>query len=134
MSPIEHSRGATPLGNRPSAPAFDYDRSLARLGGDPRLFAEIAVLFLEDSPKLIEAARTALEQNQLPELERAAHSLKGLAVNFDASELASAAAAVEQSAHHHDQQRAHACFLDMERELARLQSALQEFHARDSST
>ena len=86
------------------------------------------MLFLEDSPKLLETARKSLDESNMAELERAAHSLKGLSVNFDAGELASAAAAVEQNAHHHDEQRAQACFLDMERELARLQSCLNKFH------
>ncbi len=127
----------TPAGSeagrrRPSA-LFDYDRSLARLGGDPRLFAEIVVLFLEDSPKLLEAARESIRQSNLPALERAAHSLKGLSVNFDAGQLASAAAAVEQSAHHRDGQRAQACFQDMERELGRLQASLNEFRRQNSS-
>lgn|GEM_PF-1384991 len=122
----------TPAGadGRTAPMLFDYDRSLARLGGDPRLFAEIVVLFLEDSPKLLEAARESIRQSNLPELERAAHSLKGLSVNFDAGELASAAAAVEQYAHHHDGQRAQACFQDMERELERLQACLNEFRSQ----
>jgi len=117
------------VGEQPAEIVFDYDRSLARLGGDPRLFSEIVVLFLEDSPKLLEAARTSMDQSNMAELERAAHSLKGLSVNFDAGELASAAAAVEQHAHRCDGQRAQACFQDMERELGRLQACLNEFHA-----
>jgi HPt (histidine-containing phosphotransfer) domain-containing protein len=88
------------------------------------------VLFLEDSPKLLEAARTSMDQCNMAELERAAHSLKGLSVNFDAGELASAAAAVEQHAHRHDGERAQACFDDMERELRRLQACLNEFRAK----
>lgn len=127
------SHAGSDVGRRPASPVFDYDRSLARLGGDPRLFTEIVVLFLEDSPQLLDAARQSLEQNDLAELERAAHSLKGLSVNFDAGELASAAAAVEQHAHHRDGQRAQACFQDMERELTRLQQSLSEFRSQHSA-
>ncbi len=115
----------------PPAPIFDYDRSLARLGGDPRLFSEIALLFLEDSPQLLERARRGLAEHDLPELERAAHSLKGLSVNFDASQLASAAYSVEQHAHQQDVARATACFGDLERELERLQRSLREFRASE---
>lgn len=111
----------------PPPAAFDYERSLARLGGDPALFREIASLFLEDSPQLIDRARRALVEQQWPEVERASHSLKGLSVNFDAMELASAAAAVERHAHACDAQRVTACFLQMETELARMQQALTEF-------
>ncbi len=110
--------------------AFDYERSLARLGGNPDLFAEIAVLFLEDAPQLLTRARDGLDQQNLPELERAAHSLKGLSVNFDATQLVSAASSLEQMAREHDLERAAACFPDLEREFARLQAELQAF--RDS--
>lgn len=111
-------------------PAFDYERSLARLGGDPHLFDEIVVLFLEDSPQLLERARRSLEEQDMPTLERAAHSLKGLSVNFDAAAMASAAYSLEQGAHDGDLERARDSLHDMERELARLQADLSAF--RDS--
>ena len=114
----------------PCGQSFDYNRSLARLGGNPDLFAEIAVLFLEDAPKLLTRARDSLDHQNLPELERAAHSLKGLSVNFDATQLVSAASSLEQMARAQDFERAAACFPDLEREFARLQAELQAF--RDS--
>jgi two-component system, sensor histidine kinase and response regulator len=111
-------------------PAFDYERSLARLGGDPHLFDEIVVLFLEDSPQLLERARCSLKEQDMPTLERAAHSLKGLSVNFDAAAMAAAAYSLEQGAHDGDLERAQESLHDMERELARLQADLSAF--RDS--
>lgn len=111
----------------PSRPAFDYEHSLARLGGDPHLFNEIVVLFLEDSPQLLERARQGLHDRDMPSLERAAHSLKGLSVNFDADQLASAAHSLEQFAHDGDLERASESLADMERELARLQTELTDF-------
>lgn len=120
-----HQRAA-----RPHDAAFDYDRSLARLGGNPDLFAEIVVLFLEDAPQLLKRARDGLVQQNLSELERAAHSLKGLSVNFDATQLVSAASRLEQMARARDLERAAACLPELEREFARLQTELQAF--RDS--
>lgn len=114
----------------PHGASFDYDRSLARLGGDPELFAEIVVLFLEDAPQLLTRARDGLNQRNLRELERAAHSLKGLSVNFDALQLVSAASSMEQMAREQDLERAAACFPDLEREFGQLQTELQAF--RDS--
>jgi HPt (histidine-containing phosphotransfer) domain-containing protein len=125
------SQRHTADGRAPVSTVFDYERSLARLGGDPRLFNEIALLFLEDSPQLLERARQGLAENNLSELKRAAHSLKGLSVNFDAAQLASAAYSVEQYAHQQDVARATACFADMERELERLQKELREFRQQD---
>ncbi len=115
---------------QPSA-AFDYERSLARLGGNPDLFGEIVVLFLEDAPQLLTRAREGLDHQDLPELERAAHSLKGLSVNFDATQLAAASARLEQLAREHDFDRAAACFPELEREFTRLQRELMAY--RDSA-
>jgi HPt (histidine-containing phosphotransfer) domain-containing protein len=119
----------TPEAAPRQAVPFDYQRSLARLGGDPQLFAEIAALFLEDSPKLLERARVALRRRELAGVELAAHSLKGLCVNFDAEAMARAAAVVEQHAQERDQERAEVCFEELEQELSRLQRALAEWQA-----
>jgi HPt (histidine-containing phosphotransfer) domain-containing protein len=113
---------------------FHYDRSLARLGGDPALFAEVARLFLEDSPGLLEAAKSGLRQPNCDELARAAHSLKNLSATFDADELTQAASAVEQLAHDGDRAGAAECFSDLERELARLQQALAEYSGQRGSS
>jgi HPt (histidine-containing phosphotransfer) domain-containing protein len=121
----DHQQRATTCGE-----TFNYDRSLARLGGDPGLFVEIVTLFLEDAPQLLARAHDGLEQRNLPELERAAHSLKGLSVNFDAMQLVSAASNLEQLARENDIERAAACYPDLEHEYARLSAELRAF--RDS--
>jgi len=125
-SPGHHASAQRPETRRDGA-AFDYEKSLARLGGDPDLFREIVSLFLEDSPELVDRARRTLRERDFPELERAAHSLKGLSVNFDAQRLAAAALCIEQHAHDRDFERAAACFPDLEQEYAKLQSELLIF-------
>ncbi len=106
---------------------FDYERSLVRLGGDPSLFCEIVALFLEDAPQLLERARLGLRDENLPELERAVHSLKGLSANFDAMPFASAAYCVEQYAHDQDLARVAESFPELEQEFARLWTTLTTF-------
>jgi HPt (histidine-containing phosphotransfer) domain-containing protein len=106
---------------------FDYDKALERLGGDPVLFGEILILFLEDAPALIDRARQSLADQDFETLERAAHSIKGLSVNFEAQPLAFAAAAIEKHARDRDMQRAQACFPELEEQLQNLRSALAEF-------
>jgi HPt (histidine-containing phosphotransfer) domain-containing protein len=113
---------------------FDYERSLARLGGDPDLFAEIVDLFLEDSPMLLEQARRGLGESDLELLARSAHSLKSLSANFDAVALSQAAATVEQQALEGGRDRAAACFEDLEHELARLQAALSQLQKSRGNT
>jgi len=108
-------------------PVFDYDKALGRLGGDPVLFGEIVILFLEDAPELIDLARQSLADEDLETLERAAHSIKGLSVNFEAQPLAVAAATLEKHARDRDLQRAVASFPEMEQQLQSLSAALVRF-------
>jgi PAS domain S-box-containing protein len=89
-------------GISPSVPGGDsvirIEPALERLGGDRTLLVEIARFFLEDSPGLLEELRSALAQGDAETAARSAHSLKGLASNFDASQAIESARAVEQSA------------------------------------
>jgi HPt (histidine-containing phosphotransfer) domain-containing protein len=110
-----------------SKPVFNYERALARLGGDGSLFDEIAQLFLEDSPHLIAEARSGLAEGDIKLVERSAHSLQGLSANFEAEGLSRAANIVEQHCRCRDLQSAGACFAAMERELERLQHSLDAF-------
>ena len=59
------------------------DTLLARAGGSHDLIREIIVLFLEDSPKLVEEIRRRW-RTATPAAYRAAHTLKGSVGNFDA--------------------------------------------------
>jgi two-component system sensor histidine kinase/response regulator len=77
---------------------IDMRAPLERMGGDRSLLDQLARMFLEDSPGLLGAAATALGRKQAADLQRAAHSLKGLASNFDAHAAASAALRVEELA------------------------------------
>ena len=76
----------------------DLTVALARLGGNPSLLKELVQFFREDSPKLIEGMKQAVEHSDAAALHRAAHSMRGLVVNFDAEATESAARALEQMA------------------------------------
>ena len=76
----------------------DLEVSLQRLGGDQELLNDMIALFREDAPELLERIERSLESTQLAEVERAAHSLKGLCANFEARQAVAAANAVRQAA------------------------------------
>jgi HPt (histidine-containing phosphotransfer) domain-containing protein len=75
---------------------FDLEGSLCRMGGDQRLFSDLAEFFFADAPELAERIGAAHRAGDLRELERAAHSLKGLAANFGAAAVVGAAAELEE--------------------------------------
>jgi HPt (histidine-containing phosphotransfer) domain-containing protein len=50
---------------------------LERFGGDASLLRELAELFIQSCPKMLEDIRDAVQKRDAKALERAAHSLKG---------------------------------------------------------
>jgi len=77
---------------------FNHDAALKRLGGDNELFADMSLFFFEDSPGLLDEIGDGIEQQNAEKVVRAAHSLRGLAANFDAYDVVRIAQTIEQSA------------------------------------
>ena len=78
-----------------AATVFDKDVALSRVGGDADLLKEIAVLFLDDYPKVLEDLRKAAESGDAKMVERTAHGLKGSVSNFGAKPAVEAAFQLE---------------------------------------
>jgi two-component system, sensor histidine kinase and response regulator len=77
---------------------FDVPRALDRVGGDRVLLARIIEFVVEDSPDLVRKIETSLENDQFGEVERAAHSLKGLVANVYCDAVQSRAVEIETMA------------------------------------
>lgn len=75
---------------------LDCAVALERLGGDEELLREVAGLFLDEYPMLMETLRTAAESRDADALQRAAHSMKGSVSNFGADGVYQAAFVLEQ--------------------------------------
>ena len=56
---------------------MDLDVALSHVDGDRALLAELADLFLQDYPRLIEEMRDSIARSDFMGLERGAHTLKG---------------------------------------------------------
>jgi HPt (histidine-containing phosphotransfer) domain-containing protein len=80
------------------AGVFDVEAALARLGNDQSLFEEMIEFFFADSPGLLRQIREGVERNDAKQVERSAHSLKGMASMFDAGRTVASAAAIEEIA------------------------------------
>ena len=65
-------------------PAFDRVAALGNLGGDEALLAEVLGLFLDDCPRLMTEIRAAVDSVDAPALGRLAHTVSGVAGNFEA--------------------------------------------------
>ena len=88
------------MAESPSQQSEQLDRAslLERVEGDQELLAEMIQLFLADAPQLLGAMRNALQQGDMPLLERSAHSMKGAAGNMSAQVTVGTALQLEQSA------------------------------------
>jgi HPt (histidine-containing phosphotransfer) domain-containing protein len=69
---------------------------MARVGGDPELFAEVIQLFLADCPVRVAAINAAVEARDAEGIRVAAHALKGAAGNLSATGLVAAARTLER--------------------------------------
>jgi HPt (histidine-containing phosphotransfer) domain-containing protein len=77
----------------------DLSVALRWLGGDRHLLAELVGIFVDDGPKRMQAIRVALTAADVRQVEQVAHSLKGSASILGATQLQSAALALEDAAH-----------------------------------
>jgi len=66
---------------------LDLDAALKRLGGDRNILIELAKMFAEDSPALLDAIVQEIQQARYSDAGRSAHNLRGLAANFSAARL-----------------------------------------------
>jgi HPt (histidine-containing phosphotransfer) domain-containing protein len=75
---------------------FDREAALRRLGQDEELFADMAQFFHEDTPGLLDELEAALRTQDIDQAARSAHTLKGLAANFDGKQAVTLAAEIER--------------------------------------
>ncbi|RPJ41203.1 MAG: sensor histidine kinase, partial [Candidatus Latescibacterota bacterium] len=77
---------------------FDFAAALDFVDGDIELLREMAVVFLEEAPRLVSSVEAAIESRDAGSLERAAHALKGTVGSFAAKKAYEAARLVEDAA------------------------------------
>ena len=105
---------------------IDRTALLARLDGNTELLAEMAELFLRESPKLLQRVREAVRCSDAKALERAAHSLKGAVSNFTSQGGFETAQRLEMMGRTGDLSQIEAAQAALEREVASLDAALDE--------
>lgn len=112
-----------------TAMVFDLDAALVRLDGDVELFGMLVALYQQDSVQLFQQLTEAAARQDLREVQRNAHSLKGLAANFDGLPAMKVAARIETAAREGDLEAASKDISELDAELERLRQALASFTA-----
>jgi HPt (histidine-containing phosphotransfer) domain-containing protein len=110
--------------------ACNLQAALERLDGDVDLLSMLITVYQEDSVELLERLKAAVAERDRANAERAAHSLKGLASNFDGFPAVEAALAIETAARQADWPTMTAGLPMLEQEVSRLRQALADYQQR----
>jgi HPt (histidine-containing phosphotransfer) domain-containing protein len=109
---------------------LDLPEALNRAEGDQDLFLTLVRLFLQESPKEVEAARAALGRRDRAGLAAAAHKLKGAVMVMCAPGLFESAKRLEELGRRGEFAAASPVCADVETRLAEVHAALRELIAR----
>jgi CheY-like chemotaxis protein len=112
---------------------WDIDVALSRVGGDQQLLADLAKIFCEQSPKLLSALETAIDQRNLQGLKRGAHSLRSAIATFAAEHASDVAAQLEESSRPEGFEEYRATFADLRTLVGELQRDLEQLAASEGS-
>jgi two-component system sensor histidine kinase/response regulator len=109
-----------------SLECIDRERLLERVAGDCELLHEISSIFTEEYPGMLSQLKKAIEDKDANQVERVAHSLKGMIANFEADEVRSLAFELEQMGKSKDLDQAYQQLDVLERKLSTLKIQLDE--------
>lgn len=119
--------------NPARAKLVDLESALRRLKGDRELLVDMMVFFEDDAPTLLSTVDTAAAAGDNDSLQRAAHSLKGLASTFDAHPAQSAARELEDAARDGETDRLEPLVAQLHTEVAALRAELSAYREAKSS-
>jgi two-component system, sensor histidine kinase and response regulator len=104
---------------------LDLPGALDRINGDQRLLNDIAVIFQNDGPRLLESLNSAVNAHDVIRTETSAHALKGIAANVGGLRVERAALAVEDAARANQMELATIATQCLKTEVDRLVDALE---------
>ena len=105
---------------------LDYDQAMPRFDNDHSFFLELCQEMVGRLPERMEIIRSALETQNIMELYRNAHNLKGVAANFCAEPVTKLAAQLESMGRNEDITHAAGLVTQLEFEVERLTQFCKE--------
>jgi len=107
----------------------DMAELLHRVEDDRELLMELLALFQEDFPRLRDALHSAVDSKDPIQVERTAHTLKGMLANLSVKHASRLAANVEIAARTGDARRILEAMAELDREEQGLVAAVESFIA-----
>lgn len=105
---------------------LDWERALENVDGSEDLLLELAKVFIESSPDMMQQAREAINSGDAGGLHRAAHNIKGSARIFAVGAAVDEAMRLEVMGAEGDIRDAEECFAALEKTVAQLTAVLKE--------
>jgi two-component system, sensor histidine kinase and response regulator len=108
---------------------FDIQAALDRLGGDEELLKEVGELFLIESKDLLNDIGAAIQANDMAQLERSAHTIKGSIANFGGGPAFDSALQLELLGRSRNPENTLSVYQRLLREVQLLQQEVREYCA-----
>lgn len=108
-------------------PLFSRRDLLERVDGDEELLREVLLIYLEDTPLVLENLKQGIDANSPEAVANAAHTLKGSSANIAAERLRYRAWQLEQKAKEGDLDGASAFYDMLEGDFHALQQELSPY-------
>lgn len=102
---------------------FNREIALDRVGGDEELFREIAQLYLNEYPSIVDQIQAAIRTGSATDLQRSAHTLKGSLGTLGAEQAAAQALRLEMMGRLQNMS-------DASTALCELHRVLEKFHEK----
>lgn len=109
---------------------INFKEVLARFDNDIDFFANLMGEFVENLPEKIEALKTAYIEDDKNSVNRIAHNIKGMALNFSAGNIANLASKIELLAKESNLQEVSILLNEIDKEILVLQSFWEEMKAK----
>ena len=106
--------------------ALDMEAALVHAGGDRPLLEELAAMFVQDCPHLLDDARTSIRKADCESLERVAHTLRGRLAFFGLQTTSERALELEMTGRNRDWSHALEVLTRVESEM---EPILAELHS-----
>jgi two-component system, sensor histidine kinase and response regulator len=120
------------LSTHPPSAFVDWSVALSNVNGSHELLKEVIDALLEDSPRMIDEARSAIASRDAPRLRRAAHSIKGAMLFLSAQRPYESAHGLETMGMEESMENAPVTFARLEQQMAQLSAELRD-RLRNSS-
>lgn len=105
-------------------------RMIARLDGDVELAVQLAEIFVDEYPRMLQRLRDAVETGSADEVRRAAHALKGSVSNFIDGGPTATAFELEMMGRSGQLAETQLVLNRLDREIVALAASLREFQKK----